>query len=353
MDKISKMEYDITACPVYKGIGLCNQLCLVLNALEQAFQVISLGVGVVVKTNIQSAHYGGQLLDKYPSYGYQWVDNQTLLDGHDPMPFDVKYLDICWKNDVRTCVSRYKEKTLVHWLDANPSSVCVYIDSMIADYLDMDTKTPYTEVLDLDSINQSLRPFRIRLEYQESHKSPNSLYYMGGTNTPRTTPLFHTLISMLRFQPCFYENVSTWLGEREPAHVIHLRNEEDAIRYWSCLYGAGLEEKLTIMYKQNIRLYIKKDKLTIILTSWKENNPIIQWMMEEGYMLDVYKPEKAVGREISAVYDLVLATFCRNVFIGLCNPECTDISSTFSYFISHMLPKHVHKVLIDINNVIH
>lgn len=339
------MGYDITACPVYRGLGLCNQLCLVLNALEQAFQVVSLGVGVVLKTHIQSAHYGGRLLDKFPPVGHQWVDNQTLLDGHDPMPFHVKYLDICWKNG---SVSRHKEGTLIHWLDTSPSSVCVYIDSMITDYLDMGTKTPYTEVLDLDAINQSLQPFRIRLEYQESHKSPNSLYYMVGANTPRTTPLFHTLISMLRFQSSFHESVSGWLGGREPAHVVHLRNEEDAIQYWSRLYDTDLEEKITMAYQQNIRHYIKKDRLTIILTSQKQDNPIIQWMLEEGYVLDVYKPEKVVGREISAVYDLVLATFCKDVFIGLCNQECTEISSTFSYFISHMLPGHVRKVLIDV-----
>lgn len=350
------MEYGITACPAYKGIGLCNQLCLVLNAIEQAFQVVSSGVGVVLKPNIQSAHYGGILLDRFPPPGYQWVNNDTLLDGHDPMPSQIKYLDICWRNDVRTAVSRYREGTLLHWLETNPTSVCVYIDSMIVDYLHIETKTPYKEILDMDAINKFLNPFRIRLEYQESHLSPNSLYYMVGANTPRTTPLFHSLISMLRFQPSFYKSVSGWLGGRGLAHVVHLRNEEDAIHYWSQHYGMGpvlLEEKLMGAYKKEINTHIQKDRLTIILTFRKKDNPLIQWMKGEGYTVDVYTPDADImGREIAAIHDLVLSAFCKDVFIGVCNPECTGFSSTFSYFISHMLPDHVQKILIDMGGMI-
>lgn len=349
------MEYQITACPSFQGLGLCNQLCLVLNALEQAFQVLSHGVGVVVKCDIKHASYGGQPLKKFPQNGFHRVDHDTLLDGHDPQPNVIKYLDIEWHHEGKHSL-RCREKTLIHWLDVPPSSICVYVDKLITHYLSKNRHIPYRDILDLPVMNRSFSPWGVRLECQESHLTPNSLYFMIGNYTPRNSLLFSKLISMLRFHPVFYERVAQWLGKRTVHHVIHLRNENDAIDHWSSIAGMdpiAYQDKLHDIYKQEIGMCIEKDKLTIILTGLKENNPILAWMDQEGYKFDLFHNEETgTDRELSAIYDLVLATHCQDIFIGAYQKDSAVFAgSTFSFFISQLLPHSIHKVLIDMDNI--
>lgn len=349
------MEYKITACPSFKGLGLCNQLCLVLNALDQAFQVASNGIGVVLKPDIRHASYGGKTLERFPENGYQWVDHDTLLQGYDPQPNIPKFLEIEWHHEAKYA-SRYQEGVLIHWLGSTPSSVCVYIDKLLTHYCTEDRQKPYSEILDLDAMNRSLSPWKIRIECQESHKSPNSLYFMVGGFTPRNSLLFHQLISHLCFHPSFSDRVDQWLRGRRVAHVIHLRNENDAIDHWSSITGMRpfiFQDKLHDAYKENIERYIHKERLTVVLTALKDNNPILVWMEQEGYNADMFHMEGAeMDRELSAIHDLVLATHCQDVFIGAYQKNSVVFAgSTFSFFISHLLPHHIPKVLIDMDNI--
>lgn len=350
------MEYEITACPSYGNLGLCNQLCLVLNAIEQAFQVISIGVGVVLKSNIGHASYGDQTIETFPLHGYQVINNHTILQGHDPMPGIIKYLDIHWKHEVRTNVSRYQENQYIHWLDTNPSSICIYIDKFIEDYRYENKKIPYTEILDFEFINKYLAVFGIRIEYKDIHlSSSNVLYHMVGANTPRLTLLFRRLMSNLRFHPSFYETVATWLGDKPIHHVIHLRNEIDAISHWSELNKMDpslFQDKLNSIYIKNIETYIDKKKSTFVLTSRKEHNPIIEWMKQEGYNLCVCPSPHVTRREVSAIYDMIIASYCRDVFIGAYHIDNMRMQgSTFSYFICNSLPANVQKILINMVDI--
>ena len=349
------MEYNITACPSFKGLGLCNQLCLVLNALDQAFQVASNGVGVILKPDIRHASYGGKTLERFPLNGFQWVNHDTLLQGYDPQPNIPKSLDIVWHHEAKYG-SRYKEGVLAHWLDATPSSVCVYIDRLLTHYCDEDRQKKYSEILDLEAINRSLLPWGIHVRCQESHLTPNSLYFMVGGFTPRHSLLFRKLIPLLRFHPSFYETVQSWLNGRRVAHIIHLRNENDAIDHWSSITGMAkhvFQDKLHDAYKENIQQYIHKEKLTVILTAWKENNPIVAWMKQEGYLADLFLTDSInTDRELSAIYDLVLATHCQDIFIGAYQKDSVVFAgSTFSFFISNLLPYHIPKILIDLDNI--
>ena len=349
------MEYKITACPSFMGLGLCNQLCLVLNALAQAFQVVSNGVGVVLKTEIHHASYGGKVLETFPDWGYQWVNHQTLLDGYDPQPGVIKFLDIQWHQKLKY-ESRYREGSLIHWLDRTPSSVCVYIDGLRT-HFSQDQQMPYSQVLDLDHMNRFLSQWAVRLECQPHHLTPNSLYFMEGGNTPRNTILFKKLISLMRFHPSFYDIVSQWLGGRNVYHIIHLRNENDAIDHWSSITKMNplvYQEKLHDAYKQHIETYIHKEKLTVILTALKENNPMIAWMEQEGYHIDYlhYQENESSNREILAIYDLILATYCQEIFIGVFQIGTPVFAgSTFSFFVSHFLPPSVQTILIDIDHL--
>jgi hypothetical protein len=345
------MEYKMTASPSFKGIGLCNQLCLVLNALDQAFQVASNGVGVIIKNNIRHAFYGGKTLEMFPPNGCQWVNNETLLQGYDPQPNTPKPLDIVWKDEAMY-PSRYAEGVLVHWMDATPSSVCVYIDKLLTHYCVEDRHKPYSEILDLEAINQSLSPWGVHIRCQDSDTSPNSIYFMRGGYTPRQSLLFQKLIPLLRFHPSFYQKVGSWLSGRQVAHVIHLRNENDAIAHWSSLIGMGqqcFQEKLHDAYKEKIKQHIHKENLTIVLTAFKDNNPIVVWMEQEGYKVDLFRADNwETDRELSAVYDLVLATHCQDLFIGAYrNENAVFGGSTFSFFVSNLLPDRIPRILID------
>ena len=350
------MEYKITACPSFKGLGLCNQLCLVLNALDQAFQVVSNGVGVILKPDIRQASYGGKTLQKFPENGYQWVNHDTLLQGYDPQPYIPKSLEIEWHNEAKYAC-RYREGTLIHWLDATPSLVCVYIDRLLTHYHDEDRQKPYSEILDLNAMNRSLSIWGIHVECQESHFSPNSLYFMVGGFTPRHSLLFQKLIPLLRFHSSFYEKVDRWLCGRRVSHVIHLRNENDAIDHWSSITKMAkhlFQDKLHDAYKENIQQHIHKEKLTIVLTAFKKNNPILAWMEQEGYLVDQFCMDTGedIDREMSAIYDLVLATHCQDIFIGAYQKDSVVFAgSTFSFFISNLLPHHIPKILIDLDNI--
>lgn len=347
------MEYPITACPPFRGLGLCNQLCLVLNALEQAFQVVSEGAGVVVKPHIQSASYGGKTIHHFPPSGYQWVNHATLLgNDDDPQPNTVKYLEIEWNHESKHA-SRFREGTILHWLDL-PASVCVYVDRFMTHYQHEDHCVPYTDILDLPAMNRSLSPWGVRLECRPSDQSPNSIYFLKGGFTPRKSLLFRKLIPQLRFHPSIQEKARAWLGDRTVHQVLHLRNEPDAIDHWSAVAGLDrplFQERLHAVYQQTIRGHFHKDRFTLVLTAHKENNPVVQWMEQEGYWVDKYwDKELSAERDLAAVYDLVLATHCQELFLGACQPETLG-GSTFSFFLSHLLPDTVQKIMVDMDGI--
>lgn len=173
-------------------------------------------------------------------------------------------------------------------------------------------------------------------------------------SSPRNSLLFRKLIPQLRFHPSIQEKAREWLGDRNVCQVLHLRNEPDAIGHWSG--NTGLErplfqEKLHKVYQQKIRDHFQKDKFTLVLTAYKEKNPVVRWMEQEGYWVGMYRDkELSKERELAAVYDLVLATHCQELFLGACQPEIMA-GSTFSFFLFHMLPDNVRKIMVDMDGI--
>ena len=80
--------------------------------------------------------------------------------------------------------------------------------------------------------------------------------------------------------------------------------------------------------------------------------PVVAWMKENGYKIDIYIHEENQDREISAIYDMVVASYCQDIFIGSAKTNNVYFNgSTFSYFIYYMLPEHIQKVMIDMEAI--
>jgi len=356
--------YEITMCPVSVGYniirtghGLCNQVCMLLNTIDYAFQIVSLGNNIILKDNVQSAEYGGANVDISSLQGNHIVNHVALLNGHDPTPGQVKELKITWKKrwkaNIPAPTTYYKENTYITWLDFIPDTIHIFVDKFLTHYLSSEL-IPLNEVLNFVEMNDILRHFSIKIIYKEYNEqtSPNICSFIPDINSPKSSLLFKNLLSILRFQPSFYKKIDDWAQDKQIHNVIHVRNENDAIYHWATrnnMTEQAYERKIKEVYQHHIQTHIDKNKLTIILTGHTENNSVIEWMREEGYNFSLL-PKLETRRELCAIYDLIIALKCQDVFIGASNIKRIN-GSTFSFFINRLLPNNVLKVMIDIENI--
>jgi len=116
-------------------------------------------------------------------------------------------------------------------------------------------------------------------------------------------------------------------------NCIHLRLEDDAIEQWSkennfekSIYKRIVENK----YLREIKEYINKDELTLILSHNYDNN-VIKYLKEHGYNY-LTTPLWSNYRDISAIYDCLVGEQCNNIYI--CVWE-----SSFSYLLGYRIKK--------------
>jgi hypothetical protein len=128
-------------------------------------------------------------------------------------------------------------------------------------------------------------------------------------------------------------------------NCIHLRLEDDAINHWSKEYKETtiqFKNRVEELYILNIKENIKKDELTLILSS-DYNNNIITFLKNNNYNI-VLTPKFSEYREKSAIYDFHISQLCNNVYIGV-------YESSFSYFILYKIKEQINKFCqINFNN---
>ena len=137
--------------------------------------------------------------------------------------------------------------------------------------------------------------------------------------------------------------------EKCKINVIHLRLEDDAIRFWSNEMGEKqFQTSLEKKYIQLIKIYIPKNE-EIILLSQTQNNAVVDFLSENGYKYN-FSEKFFEGREKNAIVDLLLSQKCNHIFIGAYNIVKKN-GSTYSNYISNIINKDVMKVGFDIDNL--
>jgi hypothetical protein len=134
-------------------------------------------------------------------------------------------------------------------------------------------------------------------------------------------------------------------------NVIHLRLEDDGIEHWSVQnnmtqnnYKTYLEEK----YINLIEKHFSKTDYSIIL-SHSHSNGVIDFLTQHNF---TYKfVDKFFGdREMDAIVDLLVSSYCNNIYIGNFNIERLS-GSTFSYYIGKCMKNPVTKIYIDLDRI--
>lgn len=167
------------------------------------------------------------------------------------------------------------------------------------------------------------------------------------TQQNMSTPFVLELLKNIQFS--ISPNLSLPLHERY--NVVHLRNENDAIEWWSRqnkLPRKIFEQELNSKYINLIRNHIPKDEYVIILTSNTCSNPVMDELrMTLGYKHIIINEGNKNQREVMAVYDLEMACkYCNSVLI------CPSGGSTFASLLCLRLKdKFTKHISFDLNNI--
>jgi len=170
-------------------------------------------------------------------------------------------------------------------------------------------------------------------------------------------PLFDRFLNLLSFQSEFYQKAQTFIEAMMKSsstfHVIHLRNEHDAIAHWSTMnkmspsdYRMSYETKIMNCVRKHI---VSKNEPIVILSSLVEKNQVMEQLTKEGYTL-YSRNKEPIGREMNGIIDLIIGKICNGVFIGNYNLELHQ-GSTFSYVLYNSLCSHTTNILIDMDHI--
>lgn len=167
---------------------------------------------------------------------------------------------------------------------------------------------------------------------------------------PERMQWMETLMKNMYFHPKLYQQVLS-IGKRERVHVIHIRMEYDASKYWSrenSMPADTFYDLLAQKYIDCIQEHITDG--VILALSHNSNNAVIDWMKKTGRPYFFVEKSADTGRELCGAGDMALAEkYANGIFIG-----CFDIykkqGSTFSFFLMKRCRFHKH-VLIDLDRI--
>lgn len=165
--------------------------------------------------------------------------------------------------------------------------------------------------------------------------------------------LYNKILTNIKFNDKFYDLAKKFMQPFEKLNIVHLRKEEDALMFWSKKNSMSInmfENKLHEKYIELFDKYIKKEDLTIILTSNQKSCRTINYLINNGYNIKLTDKYFDDQRELNAIVDLLISEYCNNVFIGGINP-INYHGSTFSYLIWKRLSSDVKKILFDLDNI--
>ena len=218
-----------------------------------------------------------------------------------------------------------------------------------------------SDILDLDKMNTLLTK-RYNLIVCDAVRIRNvmndtPLWYTYEWITNINKAEFDIVLSYIRFHEHFIQKANTFIDRLDltrPVNVIHLRIEDDWIKYHCSQTGVPFDVMRKVQadkYIDAIKRHIQKTETTIILSS-STNNIVTQFMDDNGYAYCFTDKDPSIGRELNAIVDTIVSESCNNVFIGDFDFKIV-MGSSFTYFVVKRLSKNVKCIMIDQPNVVH
>jgi len=203
------------------------------------------------------------------------------------------------------------------------------------------------------------------IDFKDYHTVQWSAHRTSVFHSKGEKELFDELLAQMPFQYRFHQLANDFLKNsfqtdvlsslmEIPINVMHLRLEEDAIPFWGMINRISPQEYESALVNKYIKIveqYFDKNSTTIIV-SMKTDNPVCDYMRENGYKLLFMDKTKVIGRELNAIVDLLISTHCNRVFVGNALPHKFN-GSTFSYTIFNKLRNkpNVLKLCIDCDHI--
>ena len=155
----------------------------------------------------------------------------------------------------------------------------------------------------------------------------------------------------------FVEHLQKENPDTNKIHVVHLRNEIDAIKHWGAINSMSEDEYRELyetIVKGLIREHIPKTDTILVLTADVVDNPVIEELRSDGFRLFVREKEP-IGRDMNAIVDLLIgSSSCTGVYIGnfILTPDLGhQEGSTFSFTLYNALREFTKVFMIDMDDL--
>lgn len=375
-------EENVLFCKVgYPYTGLCNQLynianTMVIASVQNGRKVVILDrfindIHTLATVSSSSVLDLGATNAALESYGIVLIDKadvQMTLDKVEYGLKDVKVLDITER--VRKMYWHPNHLYIPQWTDLNGimgEDPCPQLRKQIYVYYSLNG-IPF-----LKMFHERKLIFNgpVEIGFTLSHFEGKPPKYVLCPQNPWLTRInrddsreltaqFDVFLKRLCFQPRFRDEMDMFWKTMPPVskvHVLHLRNEQDAISHWASLNGISeteFQEKYESAFIDAVCSQIASDEshICLALTSKVQDNVIIDRLREKGYTICARPNSPHLGRELNGIVDMILGIEkCNGVFIGNINPH-TNQGSTFSYVLYNALrDKGVNCLTLNIDDI--
>ena len=102
-------------------------------------------------------------------------------------------------------------------------------------------------------------------------------------------------------------------------------------------------------YIQIIKNHVNKNDMNILL-SFSTNNPVVQFLKQNGYNIHISSKMDEWGREVNAIKDTTSIELCNNLFIGNFNLLKLN-GSSLSYYLINKLKPNMKCITIDLDRI--
>lgn len=221
--------------------------------------------------------------------------------------------------------------------------VHIVISNFIADYQNENSAIAPEAMLDMNATNAQLASHGIILHSRNESAEYQSASYDEAHGWPNddNRSLFDALLTCLRFHNDLVQRAYAALAVHgilgRTCNVLHLRNEEDALRHWGHMNSLTRDQFESVIRGKYIDLankYLDKQVPVLVLTYRTHGNPVIEDMMQAGYRCITLEKDTASGREYNGVIDLLSAELACNGTLVSCG------GSSFSYTIFARITAH-------------
>ena len=183
--------------------------------------------------------------------------------------------------------------------------------------------------------------------------SSNFQFDMGWIDKYNRT-MFDNILKNITFLKRLHLPIAehNYISNYHKINVIHLRLENDAIDHWSRMnnmqkpiFKNVIEQK----YIQIIKNHVNKNDMNILL-SFSTNNPVVQFLKQNGYNIHISSKMDEWGREVNAIKDTTSIELCNNLFIGNFNLLKLN-GSSLSYYLINKLKPNMKCITIDLDRI--